>query len=327
MTKPIHWERNIGRRLQLRDLQVFFTVAERASMGKAATELGVTQPSVSAVIADLEASLGARLFDRSPRGVALTPIGRTLLARGQAAFDELRQGVRDIEFLKAPDAGEVRIGCPENIAAGFLPAVIELLSQRHPRVSLVVTQVSTPTLEFRELDERRLDVVLAWLATPGSASLPADYAAEILYEDRLCIVAGGNNPWLRRRKIDFKKLSEEPWVIGLVDSPGMIRIAEMFRAHGAEPPKRHVATFSAHLRNNLAASGRFIATMAESTFDRAAPRFGLKMLPIELPSPRWSVAVVTLRNRNLGPVVNLFLDCARALAKSRRNSRKTGAVV
>jgi DNA-binding transcriptional LysR family regulator len=102
-----------------------------------------------------------------------------LLARGRAAFDELRQGVRDVELLSEPDAGEVRIGCPEFIAAGFLPAVIELVSKRYPRASLVVVQVNTPTLEFRELDERRLDLVLALLAVPDAERVPRDYEVEI----------------------------------------------------------------------------------------------------------------------------------------------------
>jgi DNA-binding transcriptional LysR family regulator len=322
MAGNIHWEKNIGRRLQLRDLQVFFTVADRGSMAKAAAELGVSQPSVSAVISGLETSLGARLFERSPRGVELTRVGHALLARGRAAFDELRQGIRDIEFLSEPDAGEVRIGCPEFIAAGFLPAVIDLLSKRHPRVSLVVVQVNTPTLEFRELDERRLDLVLALLAVPDAKRVPRDYEVEVLFEDRLCVVAGGNNPWGRRKTIDFRELSKEPWIIGLSDTPGATWLADLFRAQGAEFPKRYVATFSLHLRNNMAATGRFIATMAESTFDRAAKRFQLKMLPIQLPAPRWPVAVVTLRNRNLSPVVNLFLDCAREVGKARSQAKK-----
>jgi DNA-binding transcriptional LysR family regulator len=330
MAGHIHWEKNIGRRFQLRDLQVFFTVAERSSMAKAATELGVTQPSVSAVIAGLETSLGARLFDRSPQGVELTPVGRALLARGRAAFDELRQGIRDIEFLSEPDVGEVRIGCPEFIAAGFLPAVIDLLSQRHPGISLVITQVNTPTLEFRELDERRIDLILALLAVPDAQRVPHDYAAEVLFEDRLCVVAGGDSPWLGRKKIDLVELGKERWIVGLFDTPGMSWVADMFRSRGAEFPKRYVATFSLHVRNNMAATGRFIATMAESTFDRSAERYGLKMLPIKLPAPRWPVAAVTLRKRNLSPVVNLFLKCARDVAKSyrasNRRSRRTLAV-
>ena len=121
MASHIHWEKNIGRRFQLRELHVFFTVAKRGSMAKAATELGITQPSVSAVIGSLETSLGVRLFDRGPSGVEPTPFGRALLSRVQAAFDELRQGVKDIEFLSEPTAGEVRSVAPNRSPQVFCP--------------------------------------------------------------------------------------------------------------------------------------------------------------------------------------------------------------
>lgn len=316
MPSHIHWERNIGRRFQLRELHVFFTVADRGSMAKAAAELGITQPSVSAVIAGLETSLGVRLFERGPSGVEPTPFGRALLTRVQAAFDELRQGVKDIEFLSEPTAGEVKIGCPESVAAGFLPAVIDLLSQKYPRVSLVVASVATPTLDFRELAERKLDLVLARLATPEPKNLPADYAAELLFDDRLCIVVGESSPWARRRKIDIADLAEERWILTPPDSPGTSWVADAFRARGMDFPKRCITTYSAHIRNNLIATGRFVGTMPESAFDLAANRFGLRVLPLELATPRWPIAVVTLRNRILSPVVNLFLECAQTVAKS-----------
>jgi molybdenum-dependent DNA-binding transcriptional regulator ModE len=63
----------IGRRLSLRDLHLFFTVVQHGSMAKAASQLGISQPAVSEVIADLERILGARLFDRRPRAVSSPP--------------------------------------------------------------------------------------------------------------------------------------------------------------------------------------------------------------------------------------------------------------
>ena len=90
------WESQIGRRLKLRDLHVFSTVIHRGSMAKAADHLGVSQPAVSEIIADLEHALGVRLLDRSSRGVEATPYGQALLKRSIAAFDELKQGIRDI---------------------------------------------------------------------------------------------------------------------------------------------------------------------------------------------------------------------------------------
>src|SRR5712672_3597837 len=95
----IDWESQIGRRLRLRDLHVFSTVVRLGSMGKAAQALGVTQPAVSEVIADLEHALGVRLLDRAPQGVEPTQYGDALLKRSIAVFDELKQSVRDIEHL------------------------------------------------------------------------------------------------------------------------------------------------------------------------------------------------------------------------------------
>src|SRR5215510_6097973 len=95
----------IGRRLKLRELHILLAVAERGSMARAADDLAVSQPVVSKTIADLERTLGVRLLDRSRHGVEPTLYGQALLKRSTAAFDELRQGIKDIEFLAEPTAG------------------------------------------------------------------------------------------------------------------------------------------------------------------------------------------------------------------------------
>jgi DNA-binding transcriptional LysR family regulator len=172
-------------------------------------------------------------------------------------------------------------------------------------------------LEFRELDERKLDLVLALLAVPDPKNVPQNYLVEILFEERLCIVTGRKSPLLHRRQLDFDELSQKPWVTGPADSPGTRWIAEMFRSAGARFPTRCVTTWSVHLRYNMAATGRFISTMPESAFDYAADRYELAMIPIKLAVPRWPFAAVTLRNRKLSPVVDLFLACAREVAKTR----------
>jgi DNA-binding transcriptional LysR family regulator len=113
---PMEWERRIGRRLRLRDLYILSTVVQWGSMAKAAEHLAVSQPAVSDAIANLEAALAVRLLDRSPQGVKPTIYADALLKRGDVVFDELRQGIKDIEFLANPAAGEVRVGCPESLA-------------------------------------------------------------------------------------------------------------------------------------------------------------------------------------------------------------------
>jgi DNA-binding transcriptional LysR family regulator len=102
----------IGRRLKLQDLHVLMTVVEAGSMGKAAEHLNTVQPSISRSIAELEHALGVRLLDRHRRGVEPTECGRALLDCGTAVFDELRQGMKNIEFLADPATGEARVGGP-----------------------------------------------------------------------------------------------------------------------------------------------------------------------------------------------------------------------
>ena len=90
MSTPMPGRRGrIARRFRLRDLHVFSAVAHAGSMGKAAAELGVTQPAVSKAIADLEAAVGRPLLDRGRHGVAPTPYGEAVLRRGAEAFAAL----------------------------------------------------------------------------------------------------------------------------------------------------------------------------------------------------------------------------------------------
>src|ERR1041384_3640788 len=122
--------------LRLRDLQLLSTVAARKSISKAALDLHMSQAAVSEALAKLEELLGVRLLDRSSRGVEPTIYAAILLKRGLVAFDELRQGIRDMQYLADPSIGEVRVGCPETFAAGFLPAVIDRLSRQTPGITV-----------------------------------------------------------------------------------------------------------------------------------------------------------------------------------------------
>src|SRR5246127_3746406 len=116
------WTDRIGRRVKLRDLHIALAVADAGSMTRAAEELAVSYPVVSKTISDLEHTLGVKLFDRSVAGVAPTHYGRALLQSGVAVFDEMRKGLQQIEQIKQPDAGELRIGSSIVGGAGVVPA-------------------------------------------------------------------------------------------------------------------------------------------------------------------------------------------------------------
>ena len=117
MPEILDWDGQIGQRLRLRDLHVFAKVVQAGSMAKAAVQLRVTQPAISQVIADLEHASASVCSIEARRASSPTIYGDALMKGGAAAFDDLRQSLKEIEFLANPTSGEVRIGCPETVAA------------------------------------------------------------------------------------------------------------------------------------------------------------------------------------------------------------------
>jgi DNA-binding transcriptional LysR family regulator len=306
------WESRIGRRLRLRDLHILSNVVQWGSMAKAASHLAMSQPAVSEAIASLEAALGVRLLDRTPRGVEPTLYASALLKRGLVVFDELRQGIKEIEFLADPTVGEVRVGCIESLTAGFMPEVIDQFSRKYPRVLVHVVNTQLATQEFRELHERTVDLMLGRLLKPVADD---EIDAETLFQDEYFVVAGSRSPWARRRKIALADLLDEPWILVPPNNVFAPFMAQAFRAHGLELPRAGVTSFSAAIRTQLVATGRFLTIMAGSMLRPNAERWQLKALPIALDALSFPVAIFKLKHRTVSPVVEKFIEHLRAAAK------------
>lgn len=142
-------------------------VAQCGSMAKAAKQLAISQPVVSKVIADLEALLEVRLFDRSQKGVEPTFYGTALLKRSVGLFDDLKTSIDEIRFLADPAVGELRVGSTEPLLAGLVTAAIERLWRRHPGIAMRVVQSDSATLINRELPERRIDLAVIPISKPS----------------------------------------------------------------------------------------------------------------------------------------------------------------
>ncbi len=307
----MHWTGRIGQRVKLRDLHILLAVAKSGSMGKAAAELAVSQPVVSKAISDLEQVLGVRLLDRSPQGVEPTIYGRALLKCGVAVFDDLRQGVAALEFLSDPTAGELRLGCTEPLAAGFVGEVIERLAKDCPRVSFHVVTGDPLSLKERELQQRNIELAI----TPTEGLIPAlEVDAEILFDDRQVIVVGAKSKWARQRNIALGALIQEPWVLPPPDSIIGSQIANAFRSAGIEPPRPQIESFSIPLCHRLVATGRFI-TMLPVSMVTVGKHLPLRFLRLESPAVPRPTGIIAPKNRTRSALVELFIDCARKLAK------------
>jgi len=301
----------IGRRMKLQDLHILMTVVQAGSMRKAATLLNTTQPAISRSIAELEDAIGVRLLDRHPQGVEPTTYGRALLDGGTAAFDDLQQAVKNIEFLADPTAGDVRIGSIIPLAASFVSAVVDRLSRRYPRIVFHVEAAHLEALR-KELSERNVDLLIA----PRLELITDEqFGFEALYDQSFVVVAGTQNPWARRRSIKLAELMNEPWALPPPERALGPIYSEIFRASGLDYPRTTVVTMSPDVRISLLATGRFLSIFPAAVLAFPARRTELKILPVELLMAPVPVGIITLKNRTLSPVVQLFIDCVREVAK------------
>ena len=308
----MEWTDRIGRRVRLRDLHVLLAVIQSGSMAKAAQTLSVSHPVISKTIGDLERTLGVRLLDRNPHGIEATLYGREVITWGVTVFDELREGVKRLEFLKDPTRGELRIGSTDALMAGFVPAVIDRLTRKAPRVA--IHTIDGPPDELRRaLRERRIDL---FVARSPQRPIDQDLTEELLFDESLLIVAGAQNPLVRRRKLALADIVDEPWIMLPAGNPAGLLFAEACRNLGVPAPRGMVTSESGPLRNSLLATGRFLTVAAGSALHFTAERLGLKILPVQLPIEPRPVSVTLLQKRTISPVAQLFLVEARGVAAS-----------
>jgi DNA-binding transcriptional LysR family regulator len=321
--RKIDWESQVSRRITLRHLHVFATVVQHGSMAKAAGHLGVSQPTVSEVIADLEHAYGLRLLDRSPRGVEPTLYGTAFHRRTIAIFDELKQSSRDLQFLADPTVGDLRIGYQESVSAAVLVPAIRRFSARYPGVAMHTADLPSAALQLSELRARRFDCIFQLLTR--SLGDEEDLNVEVLLNDRLVIAADKHSRWASRRHIDLADLVDEPWVLTPRDTWAYSHLAAAFQTRGLPMPRAILESLSVPLRAELLPDSKYITAIPGSALRGAAGRLGLKALPVELHDPPWPLVVVTLKHRTLSPVVERFVACAREVAKSTapKNGRRS----
>jgi DNA-binding transcriptional LysR family regulator len=305
------WDEKISRRLKLKDLQALLAVIETGGIGRAAERLNYSQPAVSQAIANLERTIGKRLFQRGRKGIELTPYGDAMLTCSVAVFDDLRKGVEQVDFLANPTAGEVRIACTEP-ASALVSAIIDRLARRYPRVTFSVMLREISSL-YAELETRKVEFAIAQFTD----NMDQDHVhAEPLYQEPVVIVAGVHHSLAKKRRIRLADLANQAWVLPPPWSFIKAQFADAFRRMGMEPPHTTVVAPSAYLRIMLAAGGHFLTIVPAVMSKLGERQLAIKALPVALPPNRNPVGIITLKGREQSPVAQLFIQHARAVAKT-----------
>lgn len=305
------WDDRIGRRLRLKDLHTLQTVAEVGSMAKASERLALSQPAISKAVSDMEHVLGAPLLDRSSRGVDLTECGRLLVERTRVVFDEITQGVSDIERLADPERGNVKIGTTEPVA-GIVSEIICRLASKYPGLTFDVMISDLDTL-IGELRQRMRDVILTRWVSPDFAD---DLAVQALFKSSLAVMVAQGHPLLRHRKLSLSELMDQRWTLSPSDSFLGRVVVDIFRRRKLPLPSSFVTTISIHMRLDLLASGGFLTILPAQMLRYPSNRAWLRALDVDLRDSSQPIASIKLKGRRVSGATKLFEQASLDVCKT-----------
>jgi LysR family transcriptional regulator, cyn operon transcriptional activator len=223
--------------LDIRHLRYFLAVAEAESFSRAADRLGISQPSVSQQMRDLEAGLRVPLFQRRGKRILLTPKGLIFQEHARTVLRQLESFLEELNREPGQLRGALHLGVVPVLNVPLVPHLLGLFTADHPAINVVVEEISSTDIETA-LEEGRMDVGLGFMTR---------YSPNLRYE-RLCIdefalIVSEAHPWAKRRIVPFSELHQQR-LLQLTDSFVMRRMTdEICRNHQVRP--RTVAEISA----------------------------------------------------------------------------------
>ena len=298
--------------MNLRQLEHFLAVARLRSFTAAAAELGVAQPTLTKSIHGLEHDLEAKLFERLPRGVALTEAGQALRRHAERIGVQMQDAARELRSLAGAAGGAVAIGAGPSWLRRLLPEAVARAVAANPKIRVSVVGGFDDVL-VKALRAGELDFVVAELPPETSAD---DLRLETLTSDRLSVLCRAGHPLTARADHSLGALLEFPWVMPPSTTRAQQRLNALFVAADFPPPRLVAETESlAFLLQLVLASDALTFTVTSTT--ELAESAGTVMLEIpELQAER-SAGIITRRDAWLPPAAEPIVGELRRLCRAR----------
>lgn len=298
--------------LSLRHLTLIDAIARDGTLLGAAQSVGLTQSAVTKALQEAEAVLGARLFDRTNRGVTPTPEGTVLIAHARLVLTQLRHAGQELEDLRSGAGGRVAVGVSVSAAVRMLPEAIAAVRQTRPNLAIAVKEGTTDVL-LPSLRQGELDLIVGRLP---AFSVGSDIAEEILCDDHARIVVRTGHPLLSRKALSLADLANEPWILPRRETSLRRQIDEAFRIENAPAPATCVESVSFLTNRALVLRADHLAVWPVQLARSEMALGHVAALPIELPTMRQPIGICTLRATRLSPAAETLIAALRQQAAS-----------
>ncbi|ATP45640.1 MULTISPECIES: LysR family transcriptional regulator [Pseudomonas] len=295
--------------MDFRDLAYFETIAELGHLGRAAEKLNRSQPALSKSIQRLEASLGARLFQRDGRRIKLTGVGEFLLARGKQLRLSIAETEREVRDYASGLVGNIRLGCAASMADYLLPQLTEALLSRAPKLTLKLSIGQDDVLK-ESLRGGRLDAIICPLIAND-----ADFQSYPVLQDEAVVVASVDHP-IFLSPYDQHALCQYGWVLPGSTVSARRWIDNAFIERQLPAPSVQIETNSISLLPRLIARTRLLSFLARETLEYGQGMSRLREVPLTETTMNRTVAVLVRAEGYLPPAAVAMIELLREKGSS-----------
>ena len=294
--------------MKLNQIRDFLAVAQAGGVRAAARELGLSQPAISKSLQQLEADLGAPLFERNTTGAALTAAGQAFLSRARAVTAELERARDEVAQIQCAAPGVVAVAMTGIPSMHLLPAALRRFRRRHPQAQVrVVERRYDATLQ--ELREGLLD--LAVMPQPAGAA-DRRLVIEPILHDVAVVIARRQHP-LRRAEL-LEELLDAPWLVTRMRGDKAEEFENIFRRQKLRAPQTLLLCESVVGSLSLLAGSDLLAYLPSRWLGSVLTRSLLERIPVGQPVEMVPSCIVRRADLPLTPAAEALADAIRTEA-------------
>lgn len=285
--------------MELKELEHFLAVVQHGGFSKAASNIYVSQPTLSKSIKKLEASLGVTLFERSTRKLVLTDAGELVYNQAMkiiSATNELQEALDDL--LNIP-SGEIKIGVPPLIGTLFFPTIAKKFASVHPNVSLTLYEHGAKRIEYL-VEDGKIDL--------GIVVMPVDqkkFSITPFVKEEFMFFSHVDHPFAKRASIHIRDLVNESFILFNEEFALHHLIIHQCKTKGGFMPQIAYESSQWDLITELISEKIGITLFPKSIFQKMDPSV-MTTVPLEDP-PMWELGVITKKERYLSFAVRALL--------------------
>jgi DNA-binding transcriptional LysR family regulator len=248
--------------LDQRQLRAFLAIVDLGSLGRAAQEISLSQPALSRLIAEMEARLGAGLFERHGKGMTLTSFGEVLLPHARHLLFEMAQAREALLAVQGLKRGKARIGAVATIARSVLPGAIDRLLKAAPELSVELVEAEDDRL-LLALERREVDLAIARDLAEQDEVIAV---AECEFDDRYSVFCAASHPLASAGPVSIAEVMNEKWVLSAAGSTPRALFDDLVRSADAAAPRVALETWSTNAAIACVAQTQFLGWLPRPLF-------------------------------------------------------------